>query len=228
MKLNNDKVEIDDEIKSQVTISSSDDEPYLANVAYKKPNNSGRWSKEENFLFFQGLEKFGNDWKKIQENIKTRTTTQARSHAQKIFLKIKSRNFICIPNKITTLQELFKRIKSFPQDEYKKFFHHLQYICNEERRKKNSPRAKKALQIEKTAGKRREEGKKTYEFKVYIPNNSNFDDEINQTIYSSSPTKRGLDQCVEEFQNENRIAQPVLDEIRNDGAAYTEFFQNFL
>lgn len=51
--------------------------------------NTGRWSEEEHQKFVDGVLKYGNDWKKVQELIKTRSSTQARSHAQKFFLKIK-------------------------------------------------------------------------------------------------------------------------------------------
>ena len=51
--------------------------------------NSGRWSNEEHNKFIEGILKYGNEWKKVQNIIKTRTSTQARSHAQKFFLRIK-------------------------------------------------------------------------------------------------------------------------------------------
>ena len=51
--------------------------------------NSGRWSNEEHNKFIEGILKFGNEWKKVQNIIKTRTSTQARSHAQKFFLRLK-------------------------------------------------------------------------------------------------------------------------------------------
>ena len=51
--------------------------------------NSGRWTNEEHEKFLEGILKFGNEWKKIQSIIKTRSSTQARSHAQKFFLRIK-------------------------------------------------------------------------------------------------------------------------------------------
>ena len=51
--------------------------------------NSGRWSNEEHNKFIEGILKYGNEWKKVQNIIKTRTSTQARSHAQKFFLRLK-------------------------------------------------------------------------------------------------------------------------------------------
>ena len=36
----------------------------------------------------KGLEKYGRDWVSVQRVVKTRTLTQVRSHAQKVFLKL--------------------------------------------------------------------------------------------------------------------------------------------
>ena len=51
--------------------------------------NSGRWTNEEHQKFIEGILKYGNEWKKVQSIIKTRSSTQARSHAQKFFLRMK-------------------------------------------------------------------------------------------------------------------------------------------
>ena len=51
--------------------------------------NSGRWTNEEHQKFIEGIFKYGNEWKRVQSIIKTRSSTQARSHAQKFFLRMK-------------------------------------------------------------------------------------------------------------------------------------------
>ena len=51
--------------------------------------NSGRWKEEEHKKFIEAILEYGNEWKKVQKIIKTRSSTQARSHAQKFFLRIK-------------------------------------------------------------------------------------------------------------------------------------------
>lgn len=51
---------------------------------------TGRWSEEEHENFLKGLIEYGNDWKMVQKKVKTRTSSQSRSHAQKYFLKIKN------------------------------------------------------------------------------------------------------------------------------------------
>ncbi len=68
------------------TISSSNEEE---NNKSQGNFNNGRWSEEEHKKFLEGILEFGNEWKKVQKVIKTRSSTQARSHAQKFFLKIK-------------------------------------------------------------------------------------------------------------------------------------------
>ena len=52
----------------------------------------GRWSREEHKKFIEAIIKFGNNWKEVQEYVNSRTSTQARSHAQKFFEKIKKNN----------------------------------------------------------------------------------------------------------------------------------------
>ena len=49
---------------------------------------SGRWSVDEHKKFLEAIIKYGNDWKKVQQYVGTRTCTQARSHAQKFFVKL--------------------------------------------------------------------------------------------------------------------------------------------
>ena len=50
---------------------------------------TGNWTKEEHEKFIEGFLMYGNEWKKVQEIIKTRSSGQVYSHAQKFFLKIK-------------------------------------------------------------------------------------------------------------------------------------------
>ena len=52
-------------------------------------NSMGRWNKDEHRKFIEAIIKFGNNWKDVQKYIDTRTSTQARSHVQKYFKKIK-------------------------------------------------------------------------------------------------------------------------------------------
>lgn len=51
----------------------------------------GRWTKDEHFRFLEALKLFGKEWRSVQRHVCTRTSTQARSHAQKFFVKIEKR-----------------------------------------------------------------------------------------------------------------------------------------
>lgn len=53
--------------------------------------NAGRWTKHEHKRFLEALNLHKKDWKKVQQYVGTRTTTQVRSHAQKYFAKLASK-----------------------------------------------------------------------------------------------------------------------------------------
>lgn len=50
--------------------------------------NGGRWTELEHQSFLAGLRLYGREWKKVASKIKTRTSAQIRSHAQKYFAKL--------------------------------------------------------------------------------------------------------------------------------------------
>jgi SHAQKYF class myb-like DNA-binding protein len=52
----------------------------------------GRWQQDEHQRFIEAILKYGNEWKLVQKHVGTRSSTQARSHAQKFFVKIKKSN----------------------------------------------------------------------------------------------------------------------------------------
>jgi len=50
--------------------------------------NVGRWTKQEHATFVAALQEYGKSWKKIAEQVKTRTVIQTRTHAQKYYQKL--------------------------------------------------------------------------------------------------------------------------------------------
>ena len=77
--------------------------------------NSGRWTEEEHKKFLKGIIEYGNNWKMVAKLIKTRSSSQARSHAQKYFLKVKKK--IISQKKVFNFRNLlnyvFDSIKNF-------------------------------------------------------------------------------------------------------------------
>ena len=89
----NEKNQESDSIPSENEIQSGED------LKKTSKYNSGRWTQEEHLKFIDGILEYGNEWKKVQSLIKTRSSTQARSHAQKFFLRIKKNlNITDIPS----------------------------------------------------------------------------------------------------------------------------------
>lgn len=68
----------------------------------------GRWTEVEHLRFLEGLVLYINDWKMIHKHIGTRSSTQARSHAQKFFIKI--RRAIPEPNDLISTQKTIYQI----------------------------------------------------------------------------------------------------------------------
>ena len=57
-------------------------------------NQNGRWTKEEHNKFIEAIVLFGSDWKKVQKHVSSRSSTQARSHAQKFLMKLRQSDMI--------------------------------------------------------------------------------------------------------------------------------------
>ena len=72
----------------------------------------GPWTNEEHEKFIEGILKYGNQWKNVQLLIRTRSSTQVRTHAQKFFKKIKNlikrqKENIDINEKIKLINNIF-------------------------------------------------------------------------------------------------------------------------
>ncbi len=93
MKNDNPQILFNSENPNKISIQLTDSQINESNEGENKRGdskyNSGRWSEEEHKRFLEGILTYGNEWKKVQNVIKTRSSTQARSHAQKFFLRIK-------------------------------------------------------------------------------------------------------------------------------------------
>lgn len=87
---------------------------------YEAGFSNGRWTKEEHIRFVEAILKYGNEWKDVQDYVKTRSSTQARSHAQKFFLKIKRCNLLNSNSKSVNIGTLCKILTEMEPEEYKK------------------------------------------------------------------------------------------------------------
>ena len=46
---------------------------------------------DEHFRFIEALQLYGKEWTRVQIHVGTRSSTQARSHAQKFFVKLEKK-----------------------------------------------------------------------------------------------------------------------------------------
>ncbi len=85
VKLESDPIENEDDRTvtdlSSIVVKESDETNY----------RNGRWTTEEHKKFIKALILYGNNWKKVQSFVTTRSPSQARSHAQKYFIRIKNK-----------------------------------------------------------------------------------------------------------------------------------------
>jgi SHAQKYF class myb-like DNA-binding protein len=70
------------------SIDDKDSNNYLNFGDEKEENLNGRWNQEEHIRFIKGCLLYGNNWKKVKKYVKTRSSAQIRSHAQKYLIKL--------------------------------------------------------------------------------------------------------------------------------------------
>ena len=109
---------------------------------------SGRWNFDEHKKFIEAIIKYGNDWKEVQKYIGTRSSSQARSHAQKFFIKLKQdqaksklSNMIDYSN--SSIRNFHEALQSLPPDKKQKIIQELENVVFDRRipkkkRKRNS------------------------------------------------------------------------------------------
>lgn len=93
----------------------------------------------EHVHYLEALKNHGKNWRKVEEHVQTRTSTQARSHAQKFFANILKRNmtmeqFLDILS-IDTINELKEKAQTKDAQNYHAHMHDL---GDEKKRRKGS------------------------------------------------------------------------------------------
>ncbi len=74
---------------------------------------------DEHQRFIEAILKYGNEWKNVQKYVRTRSSTQARSHAQKFFVKIKKTDLLDNTCNSNSIKGLYEKVGEMKESEYK-------------------------------------------------------------------------------------------------------------
>ena len=112
----------------------------------------GRWKEDEHKRFIEAIIKYGNDWKQVQKCVRTRSSTQARSHAQKFFVKIKKAKILKFNLDLTknSIKMLHDIMMEMPSEDYKKMIKALNSVAFE-KKIHHSKKGKKHILMADTA-----------------------------------------------------------------------------
>ena len=113
---------------------------------------TGRWNLDEHQRFVEAIIKYGNDWKQVQKCVRTRSSTQARSHAQKFFVKIKKAKILKFNLDLTknSIKMLHDIMMEMPSEDYKKMIKALNSVAFE-KKIHHSKKGKKHILMADTA-----------------------------------------------------------------------------
>ena len=140
-----------DENNNSNIINSNSNTPIKKHKILNNKNSkysSGRWNLDEHKKFIEAIIKYGNDWKEVQKYIGTRSSSQARSHAQKFFIKLKQdqakskiSNMIDYSN--SSIKTFHDALQSLPLEKKQKIIQELENVVfdkqiSNKKRKRNS------------------------------------------------------------------------------------------
>lgn len=100
----------------------------------------GRWKVDEHKRFVDAIITYGNDWKQVQKCVKTRSSTQARSHAQKFFVKIKNAKLLQFNLDLSkaSIKMLHDLVSNMSSEDYDKMITALNNVAFERRTDKRN------------------------------------------------------------------------------------------
>ncbi len=107
----------------------------------------GRWKVDEHERFVHALINYGNDWKQVQKYVRTRSSTQARSHAQKFFIKIKKADILPFTLDLSkaSIQMLHDLVSEMNAEQYNQMMQELNDVAFD-RKTGGGPGKRKKLQ----------------------------------------------------------------------------------
>jgi len=163
--------------------------------------NNGRWGKTEHLRFLAGCLLYKNNWKKVETYVRTRTSTQIRSHAQKYLKKLEKKYFSKSP-----------RNGKSPNDSFNDELNDLVFNKKDENDKNKNIKENdnnKDNNINNNLINKEEEEKKNENEK----NDNN--DIINDEIKEEKNTSLKLDE-LDGFDNKSKLSEEKIKQLVED------------
>lgn len=166
--------------------------------------NSERWNKKEKILFLKGLYRFGCDWKVIKKYIKSRSSIQVRSHAQKFLLRLRkfkddSLGIDFTKDSDNNPQEIIQKLKEIiDNSKNENIFHILIEKLSRKKRKNGKTEAfnyNKLTNISDSTSK-----KNNFDINIFNEDNNN---NVDETNYNSIKTEINISEMDKEINKEH-------------------------
>ena len=182
----------------------------LSNIKY----SSGRWKEDEHKRFIEAIIKYGNDWKQVQKYVRTRSSTQARSHAQKFFVKIKKAKILDFNLDLskTSIKMFHDMIKEAPQEKYDKILSALNSVAFE---RGNNSEKKKREKVNENKIDNNLHNNNIYNLKEKV---DDLNGSITETINPMNPTNDDA--------NINYILSQLINNLADDNVEIMEHYPN--
>lgn len=103
----------------KVVNQSKSSEDNNSNEEKNQNERQGRWLQSEHFRFLKGCLLYGNNWGQVKDCVKTRSSAQIRSHAQKYLIKLckKYKNHPYFSSKTSYMGQNYS-YSLFPKEDY--------------------------------------------------------------------------------------------------------------
>ena len=178
--------------------------------------NEGRWAEEEHEKFLDGIVQYGTNWKKVKTMINSRTPVQVRSHAQKIYRKLKmckdeQLGIDFTKDNISSIRDMIHKIKEINSNYSIKSI--LKYLSNNFDEMKKS----KKFGIRNYTGNLLDNNDNKLENRnVQSVNHNNFLINQNNNILNNFPQSLNINQYNDGFPLNNNILFNNFLDYKND------------
>ena len=196
---------------------------HLNGINGKESNfSTGRWKLEEHQRFIEAIIKYGNNWKQVQRYVKTRSSTQARSHAQKFFIKLKRAKFLnkninLINSSIKSLHDLLKDLPKKEFDNVIKELNNVAFDKNNFNDKKRKSRSKSTNINSEYSEKNNISNTDLFEYNYYDEKNSEMELDNDEFLLINKFIPRSRKGSID-FVNEKKRKKSInsIYEEKND------------